>query len=43
MSRTLDELDRIAHDPTQTTLGSFERGARGPYPSHPFGETRPGS
>lgn len=36
MTRSLDELDTIAHDPTQTHLSSFERGARGPYPSHPF-------
>ena len=34
---TLAGLDAIVHDPTQATLGSFERGARGPYPSHPFG------
>jgi hypothetical protein len=34
---TLAGLDRIVHDPTQLTLGSFERGSRGPYPSHPFG------
>jgi len=37
MTRSLDELDRIAHDPTQATLGSFERVDRGPYPSHPYG------
>lgn len=37
MSRTIDELDRIAHDPLQTHLSSFSRGARGPYPSHPWG------
>ena len=34
---TLAGLDRIVHDPTQLTLGSFCRGSRGPYPSHPFG------
>jgi len=34
---TLAGLDAIVHDPTQATLGSFERGARGPYPAHPFG------
>ena len=34
---TLAGLDRIVHDPTQLTLGSFERGSRGPYPGHPFG------
>lgn len=39
MSRTLDELDTIAHNPLQTTLRSFERGARGPYPSHPYGSS----
>lgn len=37
MTRTIDELDKIAHDPTQTTLASFARGARGPYPAHPHG------
>ena len=34
----VDEYDAIAHDPTQLTLGSFERGSRGPYPGHPFGD-----
>ena len=34
---TLAGLDRIVHDPTQLTLGSFARGSRGPYPSHPLG------
>jgi hypothetical protein len=34
---TLAGLDAIVHDATQLTLGSFERGSRGPYPSHPFG------
>lgn len=37
---TLAGLDAIVHDPTQATLGSFERGARGPYPGHPFGGVR---
>jgi len=37
MTRSLDELDEIAHDALQTHLSSFERGSRGPYPSHPFG------
>lgn len=36
MPSTLDEYDRVAHDPTQLTLGSFD-GDRGPYPAHPFG------
>jgi hypothetical protein len=37
---TLAGLDAIVHDPTQATLGSFSRGARGPYPAHPFGGVR---
>ena len=36
-SLALTDYEKIAHDPTQLTLGSFERGSRGPYPSHPFG------
>jgi hypothetical protein len=36
MSRTLDELDRIAHDPLQLTIASFAND-RGPYPAHPAG------
>jgi hypothetical protein len=41
MTRTLDELDSIAHDPLQTTLLSFERGGRGPYPGHAFADRSP--
>jgi len=41
MTRTLRELDETTHDPLQTHLSSFERGGRGPYASHPFGEPRP--
>lgn len=37
MSRTLGDLDRIAHDPTQLTLSSFAN-SRGPYPAHALGE-----
>lgn len=37
MSRTLEELDRIAHDPTQLTIASFTR-PEGPYPAHPWGD-----
>jgi len=37
MTRSLAELDRVAHDALQTHLSSFARGGRGPYPSHPFG------
>lgn len=38
MSRTLSELDRIAHDPLQLTILSFTHD-RGPYPGHPAGES----
>jgi len=38
MTRSLDELDEIAHDPLQTHLSSFAVGSRGPRPSHPFGD-----
>jgi hypothetical protein len=34
MTRSLDELDRIAHDPLQLTIASFTN-SRGPYPGHP--------
>lgn len=37
--RSLHKLDETAHDPLQTHLTSFARGARGPYPAHPWGET----
>jgi len=37
MTRTLSELDRIAHDPLQTHLSSFT-GGRAPYPGHPAGD-----
>lgn len=44
MTRALEELDTIVHDPAQTHLGSFV-GERGPYPGHPAStpdrETRP--
>jgi hypothetical protein len=40
MSRTLDELDRIAHDPCQLTLLSFNND-RGPYPGHPASGAAP--
>ena len=39
MTRTLTELDEIAHDPLQTHLSSFQAGGRGPYPGHPAGRT----
>ena len=41
MTRTLDELDTIAHDPLQTHLSSFAVGARGPYPGHAFADRSP--
>jgi len=34
MTRTLSELDAIAHDPLQLTIASFTND-RGPYPGHP--------
>lgn len=36
MTRTLEDLDAIVHDPTQLTLTSFTT-ERGPYPAHPAG------
>jgi hypothetical protein len=35
MTRTLAELDTIAHDPCQLTLLSFTND-RGPHPDHPL-------
>lgn len=37
MTRSLQQLDEIAHDPLQTHLSSYAADARGPYPSHPHG------
>ena len=34
MPLTVEEYDRVAHDPTQLTLASYT-GDRGPYPGHP--------
>jgi len=38
MTRSLQELDAIAHDPLQTHLPEFANSARGPYPAHPHGD-----
>jgi hypothetical protein len=35
MTRSLQQLDAIAHDPLQTHIDEFRSGARGPYPEHP--------
>ena len=35
MSRSLDELDTIAHDPLQTHISTYAADGRGPYPGHP--------
>jgi len=37
VTRTVEQLDQVAHDPLQTHLSSYAVGARGPYPEHPFG------
>jgi len=37
MTRSLQQLDAIAHDPLQTHLAEFASSARGPYPQHPHG------
>jgi hypothetical protein len=37
MTRSLAQLDAIAHDPLQTHLSSYADGVRGPYPEHPVG------
>lgn len=37
MTRSLQELDAIAHDPLQTHIDEYLGSARGPYPDHPHG------
>ena len=37
MTRSLAQLDAIAHDPLQTHLPEFANSARGPYPAHAHG------
>ena len=37
MTRSLEELDQITHDPGQTHLREYADDARGPYPGHPHG------
>jgi hypothetical protein len=34
--KSLAQLDETMHDPLQTHIDEFRRGARGPYPEHPF-------
>jgi len=37
MTRSLAELDQVAHDPLQTHLSSYAVDGRGPYPDHAHG------
>jgi len=38
MTRSLDDLDAIAHDALQTHIDEYLTDARGPYPNHPHGD-----
>jgi hypothetical protein len=37
MTRSLAQLDAIAHDPLQTHIDEYLGSARGPYAGHPHG------
>jgi hypothetical protein len=37
MTRSLQQLEALAHDPLQTHIDEYLSSARGPYPDHPHG------